>query len=278
VSDPLILATAPLTAHRAPIPAARVRAIVDAAADAGFAGVSIWTAHHDFAVADGMTSGEYFDYHRARGLLVPISEVVLDWARPDRGAIEAANAHILDVSAEAGASYVIAASIDSDIGSVAEAARGLGIVCDLAADRGLQISLEFLPFSGVSTLATAVQIVETAARENLGFVLDLWHWWRQAGGPDLTTLRSISPERIHVLQLCDALLEPTEDLLNEARSRLLPGTGAIDIAAVLSALHQIGADPLVVSEVFSGELAELEPLENARRQYSAAVNVLAAGG
>jgi hypothetical protein len=52
----LVLATTPLTAHREPIGAERVRAIVDAAADAGFAGVSIWTEHHDFAVADGMSS------------------------------------------------------------------------------------------------------------------------------------------------------------------------------------------------------------------------------
>ena len=276
-TESLVLATTPLTAHRDPISAERVRAIVDAAADAGFGGVSIWSEHHDFAVADGMTSEEYFDYHGQRGLTVPASEVVMmDWATSDATLLAATNAHILDVSAGAGASTVITAFVFPELPPVDEVVAGLRILCDLAAERGITISLEFLPFTGIPTIADAVRLVDAADRENLGFVLDTWHWFRQPGGPDVATLRSIPPERIHLFQLNDAPAEPAENLMMESMARLLPGEGAVDILGLIAVLDEMGASPVVISEVFSAErLATLEPAENARRQYAALTAVLA---
>jgi sugar phosphate isomerase/epimerase len=258
----MILATTPLVSDREPISGAEVRSLIDAAADAGFDGVSIWTAHHDWAVADDMTSEEYFAYHRDRGLRIPSAEVLLEWADTEE------NRHILDVSAAAGASYVIAATIEPGLPEAA----GLATLCDLAAGRGLSISLEFLPFSGLPNIASAVRVLEAADRDNLGLVLDLWHWHR--GGPDLETLRSVPPERIHLLQLNDAAPAPGEDLMLESMWRLLPGEGAVDIEAVLETLDELGASPVVVTEVFSVPLVELGPAENARQQYVAATDCL----
>jgi sugar phosphate isomerase/epimerase len=265
----LVLATTPLTAHRDPVNAERVRAIVDAAADVGFDGVSIWTEHHDFAVADGMSSEEYFDLHHRRGLSVPAAEVVMT-SLPDEAAV-----HVLDVAAGAGASYVITVCHEPELPPLEEAAAGLAALCDLAAERGLAISFEFMPFSGVPTIAAAARLVEAADRENLGFVLDTWHWTRQPGGPDAATLRSIPPERIHLFQLNDTAAEPGEDLRLETLDRLLPGEGTADILGLIGVLDEIGAEPVVVTEVFSTALAALDPAENARRQFAAATAVLA---
>jgi sugar phosphate isomerase/epimerase len=274
MADDLILATAPLTEHRHPIAADRVRAILDAAQDAGFDGVSIWTAHHDFAVADGMTSEGYFEYHGERGLSVPVSEVILEFASADADAIVDASAHVLDVSAQAGASYVIAACLEPEVGPIADVARGLALVCDLAADRGLQVSLEFMATAAVATLRMALDVIEAADRDNLGLVLDLWQWFRQPGGPDLPRLRSVPRERVHVLQLNDAHGCGPNLTSAEQGLRLLPGDGVVDIAEVLQVLDEIGADPMIISEVFSSELSALEPTENAQRQYAAARAVL----
>jgi sugar phosphate isomerase/epimerase len=194
---------------------------------------------------------------------VPAAEVVM------LDAAEAA-AHVLDVAAGAGASYVITVCHESRPPPPA----GLAALCDLAADRGLAISLEFMPFSGVPTIADAVRLVEAADRENLGFVLDTWHWTRQPGGPDLATLRSIPPERIHLFQLNDTAAVPGEDLRLETLDRLLPGEGTADIRGLAAVLDEIGATPVVVSEVFSTSLAALEPAENARRQHAAATSLL----
>jgi sugar phosphate isomerase/epimerase len=219
-----------------------------------------------------MASDEYYAYHQERGLSVPASEVILEWASPERAA-SAENARIIDLSARAGARTVIVAALE-ELGSFDAAARGLAELCDRAGERGLDISLEFLPFGGILTIAAALRLIEAADRENLGLVLDVWHWSRQAGGPDFATLAQFPPERLHILQLNDAAAEPAADLLQECANRLLPGEGDADIAALLAAIGRMGAAPVVITEVFSQSLAALDPAENARRQYAAAAAVL----
>lgn len=274
---PLSLATATLVPHRGPIGAGQARSLVDAAADAGFGGIEFWIAHHDSAVADGMASQTFLDYPRERGLALVASEFTDRWAMADRRAVAEANAHILDVTARAGASAIQV--VARELPSFAEAAAGLGHLCDLAAERGLLVNLEFIPFGGVVTIAAAARLLEAADRDNLGICLDVWHWFRQPGGPDLPTLRGIPADRIRMLQLDDAAAQPADDLVVETMTgRLLPGEGTVDIAGLLDALDAMGATPTVVSEVYSSTLAALPPAENARRQHAAARAVLARAG
>ena len=274
--EPLHLAAPSLVSHREPIGAGEIRALLDATADAGFAGISIWTAHYDWAVADGCDPEEFFEWHRERGLTVPAAEVVLDWASSDRRAVAESCGHLLDVAARAGAASVIAVTLETEPPPWAEAVAGLAALCDLAADRGLAVSFEFLPWTWVATIADAVRLIDAVDRDNLGLVLDAWHWFRQPGGPDLATLRALPPERIHLLQVDDAPELPPADLPSEtSTARLLPGEGAIDLLGLLASLDAIGASPVIVSEVFSAELCDLGPAENARRQHAAASALLA---
>lgn len=275
--QPLVLAACSLVGHRSALSAAQVRSLVDATADAGFAGMSIWTAHHDWAVADGASADAFFAWHHERGLTMPVSEVIFGWETPDRQAIADVAVPVLDVSARAGASTVVAVTLEPELPPLPEAARSLAMLCDLAAERGLAISIEFLPWTGMATIADAVRLIEAADRDNLGLVLDAWHWFRQPGGPDVATLRALPPERIHVLQLDDAPAQAAADLPTEtSTARLLPGDGAVDLTGLLDVLEEMGATPVVVSEVFSASLAALSPLENARRQHAAATVLLAA--
>lgn len=276
VRDEQLVMSAPvMVPHRDPIDAAEVRALIDATADAGFGGMSIWTAHHDWAVADGMTSADYVACHRDRGLDIPAAEVLLDWAGAHDAGVSAETLHALDVAALCGARYAIATLIEPTAPPLPDAAASLARLCDRAAERGLAISLEFLPFAGIATIADAARLVEATDRENLGLVLDALHWFRQPGGPDVDALRSIPAERIHLLQLNDAPAARPEDLMVEAGSgRLLPGHGAVDIPALLAELASLGASPLVAAEVFSAELTAVGPGENARRQFAACVAVL----
>ena len=269
----MILAAPSLVPHRDQLGAAEVRALVDAAADAGFEGMSIWSDHHDWAVADGAGVTAFFDWHRERGLAMPAAEVVLDWAHSDPVAVADSCSHLLDVAARAGARTVIAVTLDPEPPVAATA--GLRALCDLAADRGLAVSFEFLPGTGVPTIAAVRDLIEATDRENLGLVLDAWHWLRQPGGPDLATLREFPAERIHVLQLADAPAKPAGDLWIEmSTARLLPGEGDVDLLGLLAEVAATGATPLLISEVFSLPLAELDPGENARRQHAAATAVL----
>jgi sugar phosphate isomerase/epimerase len=273
---PLVMSAPVMQRHRDPISGAEVRAMIDATADAGFAGLSVWTAHHDWATADDMSSADYVAYHRDRGLATPAAEVLLDWADAHRTGVSEPSLAALDVAATIDARYAIATLLEAPA-SLSDAAASLAVLCDRAAERGLAVSIEFLPVAGIATIADAARMLEAVDRDNVGLVLDAWHWFRQAGGPDVDTLRSIPSERIHVLQLNDAPAKRSDDLVVETMTgRLLPGEGDVDIHGLLDVLDGMGASPLVASEVFSTALAELGAAENARRQFDAASAVLRA--
>jgi sugar phosphate isomerase/epimerase len=273
IDDPaqLVASAATLASSREPAPAQAIRKIIDAVTAVGFGGLSIWTDQFDWAVADGMSPEEYLAYHHDRGLSVPAAEVVfLDWAPRWSSEATAGYAHQLDVTARMGAHTMIAVVLDPEPSVGRRADAGLGQLCDLAADRGLHISFEFLPWSGVPSLRHAVDLLELVDRDNLRLTLDSWHWVRQPGGPDESLLRSLPPHLIDIVQLCDAPLVPVGDLAGESQLQLLPGDGAVDNLGLLDLLEAMGARPVLASEVFSTRLLALGPAENARRQFAAA--------
>jgi sugar phosphate isomerase/epimerase len=275
-ADPaLVLTTASLLPDRSPISGAQVRSLIDAAADAGFAGMSLVNLHHNWAVADDMTAEAFFAYHRDRGLAMPTIGAIFDWATPDRRAVSEACTPFLDIAVAAGASYVVAVRVEPDLPPLAEASAGLATLCDLAADRGLGISFEFVPGRGVPDLPSALRLFEATDRDNLGLCFDTWQWFRGTD-PDIAVLRDVPPERIYMVQLSDAPGRPAGDLVAEGLSgRLLPGDGVIDILGVLEALDDIGVKAIVTSEVFNKDLMALGVAENARRQHDAALAMLA---
>jgi len=264
-----------LVPHRETLDAVQIKAVIDAAADAGFTGVQLWAAYVDWAAADGLPAAELLDYHRERGLAIEAVEFFSEWSTTDLQHVRDAVTPVLDVATQAGARAIIAVTLATVLPPLPVAAVGLRHACDLAADRGLLISFEFLPWTAVPTLSRALELFDAVDRDNLGLVFDTWHWFRQPGGPDLNLLRSLAPEHVHLLQLNDAPAIAAEDLLTETgTARLLPGDGAIDITAAISVLAEIGASPLVVSEVFSLALGRLGPAEFARQQFHATAKIL----
>jgi sugar phosphate isomerase/epimerase len=275
----LALATRTLIAHRDPISGAQVRALVDAAADAGFTDIAMWSEHFYWATADDMSAAAFFGYHRDRGLGIPVMEVIFDWESTDRAAVAAAALPVLEAAALAGSTSVIATTLKKRLPPMAEAAQGMRHLCGLAAERGLRVSFEILPFTAVPTITSAIELFDAVGAGNLGLVLDTWHWFRAPGGPDLAALRDLPPERVHVLQLNDAPAEPEADLIAECMNRrLLPGEGAIGIAGLLAELDDMGATPVIAPEVFSASLAELGPAAMAQRIFAATQAVLRTAG
>jgi sugar phosphate isomerase/epimerase len=275
---PLVLAVPPMVGQASsPLIGAHVPALIGAAADAGFDGVAVCTGHPAWGVADEAAAREFFDHAEWR-LPVMTSEVIgVELAgRPASREVTEANARMLDLSARTGAASVNVITLAEELPSLTEAGVRLAALCDLAADRGLKVNFECLPWTAVPDVTTAVRLIEATDRDNLGLCVDTWHWFRRAGGPDLDALRALPPDRIHVLQLNDAPVRPGDDLVAETvTERLLPGAGAIDIAGVLDILDELGATPVVVTEIFSDALVALGHAENARQQHDTARAVLA---
>jgi sugar phosphate isomerase/epimerase len=175
-------------------------------------------------------------------------------------------------AARLGASELLVAGNDPEEGRLVES---FGAFCDLAGSYGLDACLEFMPWTDAKDLRQAARIVEGAARDNGGVLIDAFHFSRSESRLD--DLASIPSSRLHYLQLCDVptTIPPTMDaILAEARAeRLFPGEGGVDLLGLLRALPR--ELPLSI-EVPTLTLARtVGALKRARRALAATQRVLA---
>jgi len=143
----------------------------------------------------------------------------------------------------------------------ATAAKGLALIGKMGADRGLKVCIEWLPWTALPTIKSAWELIQEAGQDNVGLVVDTWHWLRQPGGPDPETLRQIPGDRIHCVQLDDTTAAGQGDdvMMESMTNRLLPGEGEVDWPEILGLLDEIGADPIWAPEVFNLGLLEKGP-------------------
>ena len=145
----LVLCNAPLVGGAMEITAEQFKTIIDATADAGFTGASLWAFHHMAALAGGAKSDQIRAWHTDRGISVPIVESLIGWEGGDAAAIEQQCGPIFDVAtlydAKAVAGVVLSPEINSDA-----AATGLAELARMAHERGLDVCIEWLPWTGAS--------------------------------------------------------------------------------------------------------------------------------
>jgi sugar phosphate isomerase/epimerase len=129
-------------------------------------------------------------------------------------------------------------------------APAFGRLCDRAADQGLRVALEPMPFSGISNLERAWRIVEGAGRPNGGLMLDSWHFFRR--GAELGLLAEIPSDRVFALQLNDAPRTSTMDVKRESMEhRLFPGDGELPLGSFLDAVGEPAPDCVIGPEIFN---------------------------
>jgi sugar phosphate isomerase/epimerase len=256
---------------------AGVRALCEAAAAGGFGAVTLWPQDVRRARAEGTSDRELRALLADHDLVVAELDPLLTWLPGEQVPAEVAAP---EEEFYALAELVGARSLNLAQGFGAEidldrAAEALAGVCDRAADHGLRITLEYLPWSGIPDAATALAVVERSGRANAGVMIDTWHTFR--GPTDAAQLRALPAERIGSVQLSDAPAAPAEDLVVETmEARLLPGEGDAPLAEWLRILEAKGSGARIGVEVFSRVLASLPPAELGRRCGEAARRVLAA--
>jgi len=146
-------------------------------------------------------------------------------------------------------------------------------LCESAAQQGLRVSLEFMPFTQVSDLATAARIVTRAGCSNGGIMFDCWHHHRSGGQPG--DVLAVPGEKFFALQLDDAMPEPMDDIIEETLNhRMLPGEGCIDLLQTLGNLKDAGASFIYDVEVFKDELRSQPADERARQMFDASAALL----
>jgi len=161
-------------------------------------------------------------------------------------------------------------------GTVVDAARRLADLGDRAADGGQVLTLEFLPWTNIPDVGTAIDIVSRAARPNVGICVDIWHLYRSGGKP--SDLDIVWPH-LKSIQLDDGPLiaDQPEDLREDClRHRMLPGSGEFDLIPILAAAQRNSPDYRLSVEVISDHMRSLPVLDRASLVATATAATLAA--
>jgi sugar phosphate isomerase/epimerase len=249
---------------------------VRAASAAGFDGVSLY--HRELVAArdTGWTDGAIVSLLDGEGIAVAEVDGIMRWLPDERGpSVEqfvagAAALGARSVSVIETAGHRVGADVPLEV--VGEA---FAVVCDRTAEFGLLAHLEYFPTSGIHDVTTAAAVALAAGRANGGVLCDLWHHVR---GPDAGAPR-FGAAPVLCVQVGDVAAVPSDDLVHEMmHGRVLPGRGAADVVGLVRALRAGGCTAPMEVEVYSDDLAALDPVEAARRAHTALIDVLTGAG
>lgn len=135
-----------------------------------------------------------------------------------------------------------------------ETVKVLHELADLGKPYGMKLALEFCgyPNCSVNTFGQAYAIVREVNRDDVGIVLDCFHF--HAMNSDLADVKSADPKKIFVFHIDDCEDLPVGALRDH--HRVWPGDGAIDLEAILQTLKEIGYSEMASIELFRPEYWE----------------------
>jgi len=148
--------------------------------------------------------------------------------------------------------------------------ESIGVLQEIAArfkDHQVKFAFEFLgfPWCSVTTLEEDFRIIEAVNEENIGLVLDTFHFY--AGGSSINAIENIDREKIFIFHINDAENLPKADL--QDAHRLFPGEGVIPLKEIISGLKNIQYDGPASLEMFRPEYWHRPPEEIARKGMEA---------
>jgi sugar phosphate isomerase/epimerase len=131
-------------------------------------------------------------------------------------------------------------------------------------DHGFRFGLEYVgpktswssqKFPFVHTMVEMKELLAAMGRDNVGFVLDSWHWY--TAGETVDDLLTLKDCDIVAVDLNDAPAGIAVDKQMDLSRELPCATGVIDVAGFLNALNKIGYDGPVRAEPFNKPLYQM---------------------
>jgi sugar phosphate isomerase/epimerase len=258
---------------------------IEAAVAGGFQGISLWGRDYELARHVGLSDADMRTMLDDHGLSVAELDPVWWWPPgADQVKLPAEldhenifgfrDAEIFAIADALGARSLNAMDAFGGRFTRGELTDAFAKLCTSAAEHGLTVQLEFLPWSKVPDLRAAWEIVRNADQPNGGLTIDAWHYFRS--GSDDGLLGAIPGSRILGVQLCDAPRDPEDHPVHATlHDRLLPGDGELDLGSLLSTLRHTGCRAPIGIEVFSDLLHQLPPVEVGVRAGEALRSALA---
>ena len=244
------------------VPRASLLAHIDAAVEAGYTTISV--SPEQYAGAQRSPT-ELRSRLNDSGICVEAVDPALTWlpglpATPGAGLLSYDVDELIDAAAALSAPWINAAAALPGPWSEAQITESFATLCGRAAEAGVGVLLEFVPWSTVGDLSSAARVVRDSGAANAGVTFDVWHFHRGSGRLNelsgrLNELISEDLALVRCVQINDAAAEATADAMTESISaRLFPGDGVIDFGHLLPRLLAGAATDVVSVEVFSTEL------------------------
>ena len=251
----------------------------EAAAAAGFAGIGLHAEDLPRTVAGGTDIGEMQSVLRINGMQLVEIEFLGGWALPPvEGAPPATSARGIEAVAQVlGGRHVSAGEFRGDVsldtdGAMDAAAAALRTSADRLAAHGLLVAVEAFPWSAISTVGRATELVRRSGAPNAGLMIDVWHFYNS--GADLEALQDLPGAGVAAVQLNDGQ-RVRDDFLRHARAgRELPGQGELDVLGLIRAVRRAGFDGPYCVEVNTPDFRALPVDEAARQAAETATQVL----
>ncbi|HTK38759.1 MAG TPA: sugar phosphate isomerase/epimerase [Pyrinomonadaceae bacterium] len=158
---------------------------------------------------------------------------------------------------------------------IEESVRVLNELGDIAEKHDVSLAFEFLGQTdcSVQTLDLAEEIVDKVDRNNIGVVIDTFHFY--AGNSSFEAIDKLNPEKLFIFHINDAEDLPKEQLTDA--QRLYPGTGILPIKKIKEHFDKIGYDRMASIEIFRPEYWEQDPFDVAKKAKAATEEVLGLG-
>lgn len=167
-----------------------------------------------------------------------VSVLDVELIRTDPGTRTSDWRHFVAVAEELGARHVIAQIPEPDIDKAVELFQE---ICELGAQSGMTIDLEFIPWTPTNDLARAVEIVTRAGSPNGAVLVDTLHFARSKSST--STLANLPEKLFNFVQLCDAhdvsSLEDDEFVRVARSDREPPGQASLDLGPIVEAMPTV---------------------------------------
>ena len=143
--------------------------------------------------------------------------------------------------------------------------RRLGVCAKILADHGVRLGFEYVGpktlwaskrHSFIHTMAETKELIAEIGLDNVGFVLDSWHWYTAHETAD--DLRTLKNRDVVACDLNDAPANIPVDQQIDNRRELPATTGVIRLQEFLEVLVEIGYDGPIRAEPFNQILNEMK--------------------
>ncbi|MDA3948395.1 MAG: sugar phosphate isomerase/epimerase [Spirochaeta sp.] len=135
-------------------------------------------------------------------------------------------------------------------------------IAAIGAEKGIRFQIEGAAWTPIHTLDACLRLINATGADNVGLVIDYWHFWASRGAEPAEIAR-LDPALIYGVHMCDgyrpAVGEPWVDE-RELRG-VLPGDGELPVAEWTDAIKATGFDGYISGEFLNWQLWERDHLE-----------------